>query len=259
MKYGCCITIDDYELAEKLGFDYIELAGKKVCSYDDKEFGELVYKINNARLPCLGFNAYCPPEIIIAGPNFDIEKARSYASLCAARAAILGVKKIGIGSPNSRNLPDDFSRDLAIEQTVEFFKATAEEFAKYNIIVCVEALGKCYCNFINSVEEAVALAEKIDMSNVKIVLDFYNMEHENEADMDLKPIIKYVAHAHISDDDNGPLRRYFLRSEKSDLHKRRVKKLRELGYNDCISLEIDLPVNAVLASQSLALLKQACE
>jgi sugar phosphate isomerase/epimerase len=259
MKYGCCITIDDYELAVELGFDYIELAGKEVCSYDDKEFSKLVDKIRSGKIPCLGFNAYCSPEITIAGPKFDVKKAMQYASFCAVRAAELGVKKIGIGSPNSRNLPEDFNRKLAVEQAVLFFKVTAEEFAKHSITVCVEALGKCYCNFINYLDEAVDLTEKINMPNVKIVLDFYNMEHENEADIDLKPILPYIAHTHISDDDNSPLKRYFLKPEKSHVHLKRIRQLKQLGYDDTISLEVDLPINDVLASQSLALLKQACK
>lgn len=224
-------------------------------SFNDNEFDEIVNIVKYGKLPCFGLNAYCPPEIIIAGPHFNIKKSKQYAKLCAKRAAELGVKKIGIGSPNSRNLPNNFSHNLAVSQIVEFLKVTAEEFAKYDMVICLEALGNCYCNFINYVDEAVDIINKTNMPNVKLVLDFYNMEQNNEADIDLKEILPYIAHVHISDDDNSPLRRYFLKPKKFLLHKKRVLQLIKMGYDDTISLEIDLPINAILASQSLSILK----
>lgn len=257
MKFGCCTTIEYYQTLKQLGFDFIELSGRSITALDDQSFGRICQLLNDEKLPCLGLNAYCPPEIVIAGPGFDLKKAQNYAAHCAKRAATMGVMKVGIGSPNSRNLPEGFGRKRALAQAADFFKATAEQFEKFGIVVCIEALGICYCNFINQTAEALELVQKIRSPHVKLVLDFYNMEHSGEGDREITQIFPYIEHVHISDDDGSPSRRYFLKEEKFQIHKERLKRLQQGGYNKTIAIEIDLPVNEVLAKQSLDWIKRA--
>jgi hypothetical protein len=97
----------------------------------------------------LGFNAYCPPEVRIAGPGYAPGPAREWAKRSAERAEELGVRFVGGGSPFSRDLPAGFSIERAWDQAVEFFSVTGEAFLEAGVQVCVEALGPCYCNFIN--------------------------------------------------------------------------------------------------------------
>ena len=61
--------------------------------------------------------------------------------------------------------------------------------------------------------EAVRLVEELDCENIKAVIDFYNMEHMGEGDLDLRKWMPYIAHAHISDDDGAPDMRSFFRLE----------------------------------------------
>ena len=96
------------------------------------------------------------------------------------------------------------------------------------------------------------------MDNVGVVADFYNMEHMGEADAPLPAAqISRVFHAHISDDDGSPQRRYFLRPEKALRHIRRVQGLIKAGYAGNLTLEIDLPVDRARAEESLNILRQA--
>lgn len=259
MKFGCVAAIADYPVLEKAGLDYVELSGRNVCAMEESAFIKLRRLIKTGALPCLGFNAYCPPDVRIAGPGFSAFVAREYAKRCLERAADLNVQVVGVGSPMSRNLPEGYDRNLAMRQAEEFFAVTAEVFAEQNIYVCVEALGPCYCNFINRLAEAQDIVRDVDMENLKLVLDFYNMEHCGEADIPLFPFIKDIVHAHISDDAGSPQRRWFLKPEKRDLHAARVRRLRDAGYPGAITLEIDLPADLFEVKQSLGILKDAVQ
>ena len=41
MKYGCGTTIDNYNILQALGFDYIELPGNQISQMTDEEFDAL--------------------------------------------------------------------------------------------------------------------------------------------------------------------------------------------------------------------------
>ena len=255
MLLGCCAPVEFSGDVARFGFDFIELPGKQLHAQTAEEFLGTERTLSAAGLRCLALNAYCPPEIVIAGAGFRLENATAYARSLARRASALGVENIGIGSPASRNLPEGYDRALAWSQAVDFVKTTAEEFAKLGITVCVEAVGRCYCNFINTLDEAIALANAVKLENCKIVADFYNMEHVGEADIDLAGYLPMIGHAHISDDDESPQRRYFLKPQKAALHKLRLGYLYRLGYDHKISLEIDVPPDECLCAESLDIMR----
>jgi len=257
MKFGCVATLADYEVLEKAGLDYVELSGRKVCAMEENAYRELRRRINSGALPCLGFNAYCPPDVRIAGPGFSIRAAQEYALKCLERAVALNASVVGVGSPMSRNLPEGYDRNLAMHEAAEFFAVTAEVFAAQNIYVCVEALGPCYCNFINRLHEAQSIVRAVNMDNLRLVLDFYNMEHSGEGELPLSPFMNDIVHAHISDDAGSPQKRWFLKPEKRDLHIARLKRLYAVGYQGAVTLEIDLPADLDEARQSLQILKDS--
>jgi len=254
---GCCANIHEAPRLKRIGYDYVELSGKKICQMKDAEFKKNVEFLKKIGMACLAMNAYCTPEITIVGSSFDLEKAKKYAEKCAYRANILGVKKINIGSPGSRQLPENYDRKIAYNQSKDFFAVTAMEFNKYGIEVCIEALGKCYCNYLNTVEEAAYLCREIEMDNLKIVVDFYNMEHSQEADISLEEYQDIIGHVHISDDAGSPMKRFFMMQDKFSIHKKRIQALSILGYYEMISVEIDLEVDEIKAKQSLDLIRES--
>lgn len=258
MAVGCALlTYEEIPLAKEVGFDYIEFMGKYLVSLSERDYQKSLQMLDKDRITCQGLNAYCPQEIVIAGPGFDLENARRYARKCAARSKELSVRNIGIGSPNSRNLPKGFPRKEARQQLIDFLKITAEEFGKYNINVCLEALATCYCNYINTFQEAIDVIKSINWENIKAILDFYNMEHMKEADMNLEEYIRYIGHGHISDDDGAPNRRFFLKEDKTCIHQARIRHLYSCGYKGAMSVEVDLPIHRELAGRSLAIIRQA--
>ena len=255
---GCTLLrMEDMENAFLCGFDYVEFMGKYLVSLSEQEFAVLKKQTESYPLKVYALNADCPPEIRMTGDGFDLRQAKAYAAACAKRAGKLGVQFVGIGSPRSRSLSEGYDRALAIRQMKDFLKTTAEEFGHYGITVCVEPLAVCYSNFINYVWEAVRLVEEMDCENIKAVIDFYNMEHMGEGDLDLRKWMPYIAHAHISDDDGSPSARSYLKREKRGVHQQRIRNLLAAGYGGAVSLEIDCRIDVERAGRSADMLRNA--
>jgi len=255
MLIGVTCKPDEYIDVSRAGFDYIEFPCRNICEMDEDEFIALCKTVNNIGFPVMGMNIYCPPEIIIAGPGYDPDITRSYAKKAADRGYALGVKVIGIGSPRSRVIPEGFDLKLAKNQLMEFITITAKEFGVFNITLAFEALAPCYCNFINTLADAYEVVSKIDITNIKIVVDFYNMEHSGEADIDINGFIDRIFHAHISDDDGAPTLRSYLDPEKYPIHRERLYRLKESGYTGALTIETDVPYNEFRAKDNLNFLK----
>ena len=258
MKFGCALLDpQDLDAVKDIGYDYAEFMGKYLVSLSDGEYAALCKKLESLKLKVLGINGYCPPALKMAGPGFDMGSIKKYAKLCAGRAEALGASMVGIGSPQSRNLPKGYPRMPARRQLQEFLEITAEEFAVFDIEICLEPLAPCFCNFINFMPEAVSIIDEMKQNKTGIIADFYNMEHVGEADLDMKDFMPYISHVHISDDDGGPDKRSYLKPERARIHQERIQNLIKAGYQGAVSLEIDCRINPDRAAESLAIMKAA--
>lgn len=253
MLYGCTALPGELAAVAAAGFDYAELPCRAVTAMTEAEFAGLARAAARI-IPVPAMNLYCPPEIVMAGPGFDLAAAADYARRASVRAQALGVRLVGIGSPRSRSLPEGYDRGLAVRQLSAFLAATADAFGGRDITVCLEALGPCFCNFVQRIGEAADIVGHIGHPRLALVLDFYNMEHSGEADLDPGPYLPRIAHAHISDDDGAPGRRSYLHPEKAALHRARIRRLRDRGYGGALTLEMDVPVDPERAKASLAVM-----
>lgn len=258
MKTGCSIlNKKEIRIAKDAGYDYLELRGKYLAFMEKEEYDSIRAELDRERISCIGLNAYCPKEIVIAGPGYDRKTAGRYAKHCAERAAKLGVRCVGIGSPESRKLPKDYSLSRAQWELREFLKSTADAFGKYEITVCLEPLAPCYCNFVNTLEEAAEIVKEIGWKEIRLIADYYNLEYVNEADKDMSRFLPLLYHVHMSDDDGGPGRRSYLREEKREIHQARIRQLCKSGYDGAFSLEIDVPLERKKAKQSCLIINEA--
>lgn len=256
VEIGCTVLdISELETVNAAGYDYLEMKGKYLAYLTESDFRQVCKSLQEKDFLCRGLNAYCPKDIVIAGPGYDRKQAEEYANVCAARAAAVGVDFVGIGSPQSRMLPDGFSRKKADRQLEDFLKVTAERFEKFGIRICLEPLAPCYCNYINTMEEAAVIVERIGWEMIGLVADFYNMEYTQEADRDMASFLPWLYHVHISDDAGGPERRSYLKKERTAVHRRRLRRLYEDGYRGAVSVELDVPAALSYAKQSLDILR----
>lgn len=123
MKFGCALLDpQDLDAVKDIGYDYAEFMGKYLVSLSDGEYAALCKKLESLKLKVLGINGYCPPALKMAGPGFDMGSIKKYAKLCAGRAEALGASMVGIGSPQSRNLPKGYPRMTARSSCRNFWK-----------------------------------------------------------------------------------------------------------------------------------------
>lgn len=228
MKFGCCAPIQYYHLLEELGFDFIELSGREIASLSEYEFGKWVETIKNGSIPCFAINDYCSQDIIIAGPDYHVDKAKSYAELLCDRGSRLGVQVIGVGAPASRKLPVGFDRNLAEKQAKEFVNVTCEIAEKYGITILWESCNSRVTNFHTTLKEAVNFVRDLQLNNLKLVIDFYHMYVEGEDLSVVKEAIPHTVHLHVAMDDYLG-RKSFLNEKGYSYHKDVIKTVNDHG------------------------------
>ena len=86
MKFGHCAQPGEFAAVKRSGYAFTELRSKAVAAMSDEAFDQVCRELDELELPCLGFNAYCPAEVVIAGPGYDRANTRAYAARLAARA-----------------------------------------------------------------------------------------------------------------------------------------------------------------------------
>ena len=235
MKIGCCTGIENYEDLCALGYDFIELAGTGVMMMGETELKEAKSLIAKNNIPCNGFNAYCGAELCMAGPQFDLGKARDYAAEICRRGKLLGIRVIGLGAPLARRLPKDFDRLAASEQFKDFVRVTAEEGAKHGITFLLEALNPHICDLVTRTREALEIVRELDMPNLQMVLDFHHVTKSGEDVSDIAYVMPYVKHLHIDHTlEDG---RYHLKEEGLPFYSRCIAAARACGYDGTLSVE----------------------
>ena len=252
MQFGCCTTMDYYDELARLGYDYIELAGKAVAAMDERAFAAAAARVAAGPVACCGFNAYCPPEVVIAGRGWDLAAARAYAKRLLPRAKALGARSVGIGAPASRTLPEGFDRALARRQMADFLKATAEVADRYGVTLLLEAVCTRECNFVNTTPEALEIVRELALPNLFLVYDIYHAAVMGESPAQIDAIFPLLRHVHICRDARGE--RTYLAAEQPQPYQPYVDALLALGYDGAICLEAfcgDVPSGAACSLEIL--------
>lgn len=206
MKIGCCAPIEQYGQAVDAGFSYIELPGSVLSEISDEELGQWERTVGNGSIPCRGLNASIPPAVRICGPGFSEDAAEQYARRLCTRAARLGALNIGIGSPNSRTLPQGFSVETAWRQTEQFLRIFCAAALPCGIRVLWEPVNPSETNFGVDSLESLAHVEKLlgeGLSNFGMIADLYHMACKGEDVEVLARMLPYVEHIHIASSLSG--------------------------------------------------------
>lgn len=254
MQFGCCTTMEYYDELARLGFDCIELAGKAVAAMDEAAFEEAAARVAAGPVVCCGLNAYCLPEVVIAGPGWDLAAARAYAARLLPRARRLGARSVGIGAPASRTLPAGFDRAVARRQLMDFLAATAEVADRCGVTLLMEAVCTRECNFVNTTPEALDIVRALALPNLFLVYDIYHAAVMGEDPALIDAAFPLLRHVHICRDAQGE--RTYLAEAAKQPYQPYVDRLLALGYDGAISLEAfcgDVPAGA---ARSLRILRE---
>ena len=105
---------------------------------------------------------------------------------------------------------------------------------QYGIKIAIEALSYRETNLANKVSEAVDFANRINLNNVGVLVDFFQYALNKENDGGLICAKDRLFHAHLA---RANLDRRMPTEEDIPHVKKWSCMLRDIGYDQCISLE----------------------
>lgn len=184
----------------KLGFDILEINASPLSEYSDKQINELEQraKDNNIILTA----GYGP----IAEHNIGIESKRNKI-LDWYKKVFSNMQKLNIriiGGAIYSYWPVDYSKPInkkedwkkAVEGTIVLASLASE----YNINICCEVLNRFENYLLNTSNEAVSFVKEVNLSNVKVMLDTFHMNIEEESfSKAIKKAGKYLGHFHLGE------------------------------------------------------------
>jgi D-psicose/D-tagatose/L-ribulose 3-epimerase len=185
MKFSLCNEViadrpfdEQCVFAAELGYDGLEIApftlGEDPRKLTNGDVSQAVRSLNAAGISATGLHWLLvkPPGLSITSRDEGIcretlEVMSRNVELCAE----LGGSVLVHGSPLQRALDPDEDQDAARGRAIEIFSKVAEISKICGVTYCIEPLHAGETNFVNRVEEAVDIVEKINSPALKTMID----------------------------------------------------------------------------------------
>lgn len=131
---------------------------------------------------------------------------------------------------------DIFKDEEEIKVEERFFSAITEcaDFAaNYGVELLLEPVNRYETNFINSVEEAVDIVEKINERNVKLIPDVFHMNIEDVSILSsLRKAKQKISYVHFADSNRQAPGQGHLDFQEI------ISALKAIGYDEFVTVEI---------------------
>lgn len=267
MRYGICTGLENLELLEELGFDYLEASVTAVMKLSQTEREECLARLRESKIKCEAFNVLFPKTMELIGRNSDKEALKDYLHSAFRVVAQLRrpektkMQKVNIpleertvvvfGSGKCRQCPEGYDYRQAYRELVEVYRITGEIAARYGIQIVIEPLSRKETNMICTMAEGAMLEADVNHPNVSLMSDYFHViaNHDNIQDI---AAIGTFGHIHIA---AGQGRRYPL-DENGEQYSVFMSALKTIGYNGRISIEGKTEDIRRDGAKALALLKK---
>lgn len=235
MDISCCASISQCKLVSDCGFDRVVLSAAELARSTSEQLCALRCTMDERRLSCRALNDFCPPELKLCGPDYQLASVKDYVSRLAPRAAALGVRQIGVGAPLSRMVPPGFPAEVARAQFLECMTLAAQLCAPYQLRILIEPICRQATNLINTTPQALQFV--LTGGQMDLVYDIYHAFMMGEDPTALRPAMDYIKIVHIAHADHG--RRP---PTRDTIHRYLpyLQMLHELGYQGELAAEFDM-------------------
>ncbi len=241
MKFGCCgnmlvqTGVGDFTapVIKQLGYDYIELPLAPMAQLNEQDFRAVEQNLKELEIQCEVCNILFPPEIKLFSSETSDKQIGGYLNHAFSRAQRLGVQYVVFGSGPSRTVPESLGRTGAWDRLVAITRYIGTVSMKYNITVLIEPLRRQECNIINSVREGLKLAKSVKHPNVKLLVDFFHLRHQQEDPSVILETEDYIKHVHIA----NTFDRVFPKQLEEDSYQSFIEALKKINYDARISVE----------------------
>lgn len=226
----------DEKLVENIklaGFDYAEFPLTLLSVLSDAALDDLVDMLAGLHLDADCVCNMFPPSIRLTGPARDFGAAKQYLDHVFPRLKRLGTRKIVFGSSGARNLPEGTDEAAGYAQIVDLVNTVIlPMLEKYDMVLCMEPIGRYEANFINRLEDGVRVVTAVRHPRVRLLADSVHLLYENEDAGEIERFKDYLHHVHICENE----RRLPLGSATPQLDSI-LKTLRGIGYDGTLSFE----------------------
>ncbi len=178
--FGDCEIEKVFERVSRIGYDGVELVGEPDI-YDGKSIVKLASDYGLKICSICGM--FPGPEKddlrALAHPEEkERKKAIEYIKRCVDMAVVLNARSVLV-VPGLVGMPEFFvSKEIDFETTVNSIAEAAQYAENNNIYLTIEPINRYEVGLINSINEAMTMAKKIDNVFVKIMGDTFHMQIE---------------------------------------------------------------------------------
>jgi D-psicose/D-tagatose/L-ribulose 3-epimerase len=244
-----------YKGIEIAAFTLVKEGVQEINAAGRKEMASIMAK---AGIECVGLHWLLTPPpkgLHFTTPDAAIrQKTIAYFDELIDFCGDLGGSYMIFGSPKQRS-----TRGVSIAEAEEYFAEglakVADHAQKRGVMILIEPLGKGATDVVNTLAEALQVAEKVIHPAVQIIFDFHNTSDETEPfDVLLQKYYKYIHHVHVQEADG----RHLGTGSAVNDYVKAFQTLKDLGYDKWISLEVfDFsPGGKKIAAESMRVLKQ---
>jgi len=255
VKVGYCTGLKNLDAAKAAGFDYVELSATEIAALSDEEFAAAAARIKALGMPTPAANLFLPATLKVVGPDVNPEQQMRHVHRALSRLATLGTEIVVFGSGGSRRVPDNFSREDAFRQLIDFSRRAAREARANGITIAIEPLRKQETNIINTAAEGLDLVNAVGDPNFQLMIDFYHLASEHEDPAIVLKAHEHIRHLHVA----NPQGRVFPQVWDEFDYAPFFANLRAIGYDKRISVEASTTDLAAQAPRAIALLRRAFE
>lgn len=245
------------------GFTGVEIAAFTLVDEGVHEISatrraEMVQIMDGAGIVCAGLHwllAPPPKGLHFTTPEGAVrDRTVDYFKHLIDFCADLGGRAMIFGSPKQRNAIG-IPIDDATGYFTESLSRVADHAQEREVMILIEPLDSSQTDVVNTLSEALAVAETVDHPAVSLMFDFHNTTDETESfETLIRKYYFHIGHVHVQEMDGrhlgtGTARRDF----KGAFH-----TLRELGYDRWVSLEVFdfTPPGPTIAAESMAVLQE---
>jgi sugar phosphate isomerase/epimerase len=198
---GSCGSMGKAEMLKAAGGAYVEesVQGLLIPEKDAGAFAGKVAAIAACALPVKCCNGFLPGSLKSVGPMAAHDAILAYAATAFARAKQVGIETVTFGSGASRQIPDGFPPEQALDQFAELLRKMGPLAAAQGVVVSVEPLRKAECNFLNRIGEVAVAVSRANHPSVGITADLYHMVIGGDTGDDLEKALPLLRHFHIAE------------------------------------------------------------
>jgi D-psicose/D-tagatose/L-ribulose 3-epimerase len=254
-----------FSYAASVGFDGVEIApftlADSVTEISVERRKAIRRAAEKAGIEIVGLHWLLvkPEGLSINHPDEIIRiRTQEYMEALIHFCADIGGKVLVHGSPHQRSVKEGWDFNTAWVHARETFEACLKTARKRQVTYCVEPLSKGETNFLNTIAEAVRMAEEINHPNFKLVFDCRSasVQESSLTDALLHALGSgYLKHVHINDTNGrGP-------GFGSPRMEPLLRILAEHGFKGALSVEVFRfdPDPRTVASRSIGYLRGIME